>query len=50
MDDIIMQSFTPVSCLVFEICQSKLNTVEPLNKGHLRTEGIVPYWEVFQKK
>ena len=31
-------------------------TVEPLNKGHLRTEGIVPYsevvpyWEVFQKK
>ena len=29
-------------------------TVEPLNKGHLRTEGIVPYsevvpyWEVFQ--
>ena len=32
------------------------NTVEPLNKGHLRTEGIVPYsevvpyWEVLQKK
>ena len=31
-------------------------TVEPLNKGHLHTEGIVPYsvvdpyWEVFQKK
>ena len=30
-------------------------TVEPLNKGHLRTEGIVPYsevvpyWEFFQK-
>ena len=22
---IIMQSFTPVSCLVFEVCQSKLN-------------------------
>ena len=21
-------------------------TVEPLNKGHLRTEGIVPYSEV----
>ena len=33
-----------------------LYTVEPLNKGHLRTEGIVPYsevvpyWEVSQKK
>ena len=32
------------------------NTVKPLKKGHLRTEGIVPYsevvpyWEVFQKK
>ena len=31
-------------------------TVEPLNKGHLRTEGIVPYlevvpyWEVLHKK
>ena len=31
------------------------NTMEPLNKGHLRTEAIVPYsevvpyWEVFQK-
>ena len=31
-------------------------TVEPLNKGHHRTEGIVPYlevvpyWEVSQKK
>ena len=30
--------------------------MEPLNKGHLRTEGIVPYlevvpyWEVSQKK
>ena len=30
--------------------------VEPLNKGHLRTKGIVPYlkvvryWGVFQKK
>ena len=36
--------------------QNKVYTVEPLNKGHLRTEGIVPYsdvvpyWEVFQKK
>ena len=35
---------------------STLYTVEPLNKGHLRTGGIVPYsevvpyWEVFQKK
>ena len=33
-----------------------MNTVEPLNKGHLRTEGIVlysevvPYWEVSHKK
>ena len=32
------------------------HTVEPLNKGHIRTEGIVPYsevvpyWEVSQKK
>ena len=32
------------------------HTVEPLNKGHLRTEGIVPYsevvlyWEVLYKK
>ena len=32
------------------------NIVEPLNKGHLRTDGIVPYskvvpyWEVSQKK
>ena len=32
------------------------DTVESLNKGHLRTEGIVPhsevvpYWEVFHKK
>ena len=31
-------------------------TVEPLNKGHLRTVDIVPYsevvpyWEIFQKK
>ena len=26
------------------------NTVEPLNKGHLRTEGFVPYSEVLQKQ
>ena len=32
-----------------------VSTLEPLNKGHLPTEGIVPYsevvpyWEVFQK-
>ena len=36
--------------------QRKAGTVEPLNKGHFRTEAIVPYsevvpyWEVFQKK
>ena len=35
---------------------TNLYTVEPRNKGHLRTEGIilysevVPYWEVSQKK
>ena len=43
---------TAVLFLILLYC----TTVEPLNKGHLRTEGIVPYsevvpyWEIFQKK
>ena len=36
--------------------KGEVYTMEPLNKGHLHTEAIVPhsevvpYWEVFQKK
>ena len=51
----------PGKCVGLEViitCTSfnKTNTVEPFNKGHLGTEGFVPYsevvlyWEVFYKQ